>query len=173
MSIAPAIRGALAGDGPAIAEILTAAFPEEDLTGTVAALLKRQDVTALVAGAQEGLAGLVLFTRCSVAAGVEPVALLGPLAVAPDAQRGGIGSSLVRLGLGLMRELGVAHVLVLGDPGYYGRFGFAMEQGIDTPCAIPRDWAPAWQGLRLSDAPVSSGRLAVPAPWRNPALWAP
>lgn len=173
MSVRPTIRGARAGDGAAIAEVLSAAFPDEDLTALVAVLLKRADVTALVADMEDRLVGIVLFTSCNVAKGGEAVALLGPLAVAPDIQRGGIGSALVRAGLGRMSERGAAHALVLGDPEYYGRFGFAMEQGISTPRPIPKEWAPAWQGLSLDEGPVPTGRLVVPEPWQDPALWAP
>ena len=34
-----------------------------------------------------------------------------------------------------MEKAGVAHICVLGDPAYYGRFGYDVElaQGFDTP----------------------------------------
>jgi putative acetyltransferase len=50
---------------------------------------------------------------------------LGPLAVLPAFQRQGIGGKLVREGLAACTLAGCAYVVVLGDPRYYRRFGFA------------------------------------------------
>jgi predicted N-acetyltransferase YhbS len=54
---------------------------------------------------------------------------LAPLAVLPEVQRSGVGSALVRHALA---QLGDACVVVLGDPAYYGKFGFrdARESGL-------------------------------------------
>jgi putative acetyltransferase len=49
---------------------------------------------------------------------------LAPVAVMPDRQRSGIGSALVRSALDEARRSGAAFVVVLGEPAYYGRFGF-------------------------------------------------
>ena len=49
---------------------------------------------------------------------------LGPLAVAPDHQKQGVGAALVEEGLKLCRENKARLIAVLGDPAYYERFGF-------------------------------------------------
>ena len=49
---------------------------------------------------------------------------LAPMAVLPARQRTGVGSALVRRGLGACRRAGAAAVVVLGHPGYYPRLGF-------------------------------------------------
>jgi putative acetyltransferase len=49
---------------------------------------------------------------------------LGPVAVLPPHQRQGIGSLLIRTGLDRLRALGARGCLLVGDPGYYRRFGF-------------------------------------------------
>ena len=166
-----AIRPAAADD---LESLYVAAFPQEDLSPLVRALAGRSDVVSLVACAGDDLLGHVAFTRCAVAGRAEPVALLGPLAVAPRQQRRGIGGALVRDGLRRLAEEGVARVLVLGDPAYYRRFGFRPEAGIAPPCSLPDAWRTAWQGLDLNAAtPPIAGRLDVPDPWANPALWAP
>ena len=73
------------------------------------------------------VAGHVFFSPV----GLEPnapgfaAAGLGPLGVDPPAQGRGIGSALVRAGLELCPGRGWRAVFVLGDPAYYGRFGFA------------------------------------------------
>jgi predicted N-acetyltransferase YhbS len=57
-----------------------------------------------------------------------PALLLGPLAV-DDARRGlGIGAALIRCATGAARALGHTAVLLVGDPAYYGRFGFSAEK---------------------------------------------
>jgi putative acetyltransferase len=50
---------------------------------------------------------------------------LAPVAVLPSRQRRGVGSALVRAGLERCKRHGAPFVVVLGDPGYYQRFGFA------------------------------------------------
>jgi putative acetyltransferase len=54
---------------------------------------------------------------------------LGPIAVLPEYQRTGIGSRLMRAGLKLCRGQGYDFVVLLGDPHYYARFGFAPGRG--------------------------------------------
>ena len=46
------------------------------------------------------------------------------MAVLPDYQRQGIGSSLVERGLDACRSKGHSVIVVLGHPDYYPRFGF-------------------------------------------------
>ena len=53
-----------------------------------------------------------------------PALLLGPLAVAAQARCKGIGSSLMRKALRRARADGHRAVLLVGDAGYYKRFGF-------------------------------------------------
>lgn len=60
--------------------------------------------------------------------GTESALLLGPLAVVPDMQGKGIGAALMQEGLGLARWAGHRAVLLVGDLGYYHRFGFAPAQ---------------------------------------------
>ncbi len=49
---------------------------------------------------------------------------LGPVAVWPNHQRKGIGSALVNEGLELLRRVEAKGCILIGDPNYYGRFGF-------------------------------------------------
>lgn len=58
---------------------------------------------------------------------------LGPVAVAPVEQRRGIGSSLIRSALRRLADAGVPGCVVLGDPAYYDRFGFAPRTGLVYP----------------------------------------
>ncbi len=60
---------------------------------------------------------------------------VAPLSVVPDRQGEGIGSGLVNELLRQAEEIGEPLVVLLGLPGYYGRFGFetAGPLGIDCP----------------------------------------
>ena len=54
--------------------------------------------------------------------------LLGPLAVHPDCRKRGIGGALMRHALRVAGKRGHAAVLLVGEPAYYGRFGFSAEK---------------------------------------------
>lgn len=62
---------------------------------------------------------------------------LGPVSVRPDLQGRGIGGSLIRRGLEELRAQGVAGCVVLGDPGYYCRFGFENDPDLRYPGPPP------------------------------------
>ena len=65
----------------------------------------------------------------SVACGTgQPALLLGPVAVAADCRKRGIGAALVRRCLREARRLGHGAVILVGDAPYYSRFGFAAEK---------------------------------------------
>lgn len=49
---------------------------------------------------------------------------LGPVGVLPELQGQGIGSSLVRQGLEGLQAQGAAGCVLVGEPEFYGRFGF-------------------------------------------------
>ena len=51
---------------------------------------------------------------------------LAPVAVRPDRQGCGLGDALVRAGLARLIAQGAKGCVVLGNPQYYGRFGFAV-----------------------------------------------
>jgi putative acetyltransferase len=169
------IRESVTGEVEAILSLYPAAFPEEDLVPLVRRLLSEPPgVLSLVAFADGVLAGQGCFTPCGIGGACDTAALLGPLAVAPARQGMGIGSALVRCGLVRMKQAGVALVCVLGDPAYYGRFGFRPETNVAPPYPLPEEWRDAWQSARLEAGPsLPTGALAVPSPWRDPALWAP
>lgn len=54
--------------------------------------------------------------------------LLGPLAVDPSNAGFGIGSALMQHAIAQAKQLGHGAILLVGDPEYYGRFGFSAEK---------------------------------------------
>lgn len=69
-----------------------------------------------------------------IAAG-QAALLLGPLAVAPEHRGRGFGVALIRHGLALAERGDHRFVLLVGDPDYYGRFGFTrnLTRGLTLP----------------------------------------
>jgi putative acetyltransferase len=91
---------------------------------------------------QDEVIGHVVCTRAHV--DETPVLALGPLSVRPDRQRSGVGSALMHAVLGAGDALGEPMVVLLGDPGYYHRFGFqlASDARVTPPVA---GWQPYFQ----------------------------
>ena len=77
------------------------------------------DVVATIADA---VVGHVLGSWGAVAG--EPVIGVAPLAVAPPHQRNGVGSAVMRDLIATADAAGLPMLVLLGDPAYYGRFGF-------------------------------------------------
>jgi predicted N-acetyltransferase YhbS len=82
---------------------------------------------SFVAASGRRLVGTVRLWDVSAGPG-RPALLLGPLAVAPDSRKRGIGSTLVQGALREATRLGYGAVLLVGDAPYYGRFGFSNEK---------------------------------------------
>jgi putative acetyltransferase len=75
----------------------------------------------------DGIVGHILFTPVTIERGERPIVGMGlaPMAVLPERQRQGIGTSLVTHGLEFLRQQRCPFVVVVGHPEYYPRFGFA------------------------------------------------
>lgn len=157
-------RLATAEDLESLLAITHAAFGEEELRPLVRRLLGHGDVTALITDSS----GYIFCTECRVSG--QMVALLGPLAVAPEVQRQGLGSALVRRAMEVMCERGCVAMLVLGDPNYYGRFGFEVTK-VRAPYDLPADHEAAWREVHLAEDVKLEGTLVVPEPWQDAALW--
>jgi putative acetyltransferase len=93
---------------------------------------------SLVAVWSGEIIGHVLCSRALLAQ-EHPVLALAPIGVLPDRQGVGVGHALMHAVLGAADALDEALVGVLGEPGYYERFGFhaAAQVGIEAP-------DPAW-----------------------------
>ncbi|WP_445359979.1 GNAT family N-acetyltransferase [Microbulbifer sp. EKSA005] len=72
---------------------------------------------------------------------------LGPISVLPEYQGRRVGSKLVRSALVDLKEQGAAGCVVLGEPAYYGRFGFKVVKGLVLP-DVPVEY---FQALSFDD----------------------
>lgn len=167
------IRDTRADDLSGIEALYPITFPDEDLLPLVRELMDGRSLVLSLAGlVGETVVAHGIFSPCGIAGTTRAVALLGPLAVTPDWQGRGIGGKIIRHGLQRLKGDGVDRVFVLGDPAYYGRFGFQPDYLVAPPYSLPEEWRVAWQSVSLiDDVPNSRGTLSVPRPWMQPALW--
>ena len=143
------IRHARPADHAAIDAVVAAAFGRADEAALVRRLRADEDAMfELVADESGEILGHILFSRLW-ADRLELYAALAPLAVRPDRQAQSLGGQLVRAGLETAREFGCHGVLVLGDPAYYGRFGFSADAARDV--SAPYRGLAAFQALALED----------------------
>lgn len=86
-----------------------------------------------VAELDHEVAGYVACSRATM--GERPSVGLGPLAVRPPLQRQGIGAALMAAVIATADQRGEPALVLLGDPEYYGAFGFepASAHGIGSP----------------------------------------
>jgi putative acetyltransferase len=162
------IRAETPSDRDAIRDLTAAAFGREHEARLVDAVRESENFVpelSLVAEHEGRVVGHVLLSYVGLDS--RRVLELGPLSVAPDQQRKGIGGALAREALRLAAdERGEPLVLLLGHPGYYPRFGFrpAHELGITPPDDdIPTDAFMAIP-LRAYDATLR-GRVVFPPPF--------
>ncbi|MBT2411531.1 N-acetyltransferase [Streptomyces sp. ISL-12] len=157
-----------AADVPAVRDVVLAAFPTAEEADLVDAL--RADPDAWIEGlslvavdGDDRPVGHALLTRCHI--GGSPALCLAPCAVRPERQREGAGSAAVRAALDAARRAGEAHVVVLGHPEYYPRFGFgrASAHGIGLSIEVPDE---ALMALTLDPGrPLPAGTVRYAAPF--------
>jgi predicted N-acetyltransferase YhbS len=85
---------------------------------------------ALVAKCDARLAGHILLTQIFIEAYAQqlPILLLAELSVSLPLRRRGIASALIDRACAEARRLGFQAVILVGDPDFYGRFGFRSSR---------------------------------------------
>lgn len=74
------------------------------------------------------LVGHVAVSPVFIADGTQHWYGLGPISVAPEWQRQGVGLALMQQVFTEVRKLSAAACVVLGESQYYGRLGFRADQ---------------------------------------------
>lgn len=152
------IRAATPRDREAIRLVEEHAFGQRAEAGLVDALVAEGDVIVELVAEEDGeVVGHILFSRLYVQSGGNTVAAvaLAPLAVEPDFHGTGIGGALIREAHIRLKDAGETLAVVLGDPAYYGRFGYTHERAAKFESDYQCD---ALQALAWGDAP-EAGKL--------------
>jgi len=138
------------GDGPAIEELLDAAFGgpgrhakrsyhyrQGVAPDTYLRLVARAD-------ADEAVLGTIRYWPVSV--GGQKAMLLGPVAARPELKGKGIGKALIWRSLDMAAWANHRLVLLVGDLAYYGQFGFcpAASDGLEMPGEDPARLQAVW-----------------------------
>lgn len=148
------IRYEQTGDAVAIFAVHAESFSSDAEARLVDLLRTAGRLTvSLVAEVDGHVVGHVAFSPVTVA--LEPSAVkrspgvgLAPVAVVEAFRRQGVAGELIRTGLLACRDRGYGWAVVLGEPAYYGRFGFraAAEFGLSDEYG----GGPAFQAIELT-----------------------
>ncbi|MBN3562889.1 GNAT family N-acetyltransferase [Aliamphritea spongicola] len=86
-----------------------------------------QLTVSLVAEWQGAVIGHAAVSPVTISDGTSGWYGLGPLSVLPEYQGKGIGSSLMREAVAALKAMNASGCVLLGEPEYYGRFGFVAD----------------------------------------------
>lgn len=142
-SVSVRIREETPADVASIEAATVAAFQNAAHTSytehvIVAALRQAGQLSvSLVADDDGAVIGHVAVSPVTISDGADGWWGLGPISVVPARQRQGIGAQLMQRAVGTLRVLGAAGCVVLGEPGYYARFGFKAEPKLVLPGVPP------------------------------------
>jgi putative acetyltransferase len=99
---------------------------------------------SLVADLEGRVVGHIVFSDLPIVTpqGTIPSLSLAPLAVIPEHQRQGIGSSLARESLRACAKQGHRIIIVLGHPAFYPQFGFSarLAEPLKAHSQANRSW---------------------------------
>ena len=174
------IRNERSTDIPARERLLDVAFGPARLAKTSQRLREDRFAgrRAVVLGGRERPRWSAPCGLWNIALGTDrPALLLGPVAVACDAQGRGIGAKLIRRVLREARRQGHSAIVLIGDVSYYGRFGFSTDKtgALRLPgpfelhrllgLELKRGALDGARGLIRASGPQSAGGLAGVPHW--------
>lgn len=138
-------------DAAAVEGLVLAAFGPGRFAKTAERLRERARIAAGFVAREDGLIiGSVRLWAITV--GGEPALFLGPIAVAADSRRAGLGADLVQA---CVDHAGDAGILLVGDLPWFGRFGFRPAP--DVRLAGPVDQRRVlWRGEGEPAGPVTA-----------------
>jgi putative acetyltransferase len=143
-------------DAAQVRDLLETSFPGFGEAVLVDRLRSDGDIDlSLVAEDQGVVIGYIAFSRLMVVGGEKPfhAQALAPLAVYPEYQQQGVATRLIREGHACIAAMGATLSVVLGEPSYYGRFGYShrraahFESEYQSPYLMALSFGAApWEG---------------------------
>jgi putative acetyltransferase len=152
--LAVTIRPERAEDVADIAEVTRQAFASHPFSQQteafiIKALRRAGALTLSLVTEWEGrVVGHVAFSPVAISDGSPDWYGLGPVSVLPVLQARGVGRALLERGLAGLRDLGAAGCVLVGDPAFYTRFGFANTSDLVLD-GVPPEY---FMALRLGGA---------------------
>jgi putative acetyltransferase len=157
------VRPETSADIAGIRDVVRSAFAGEQEADLVDSL-RRDGALLLSLVAEEGgcVIGHVGFSRVWIShdSRRSPGVSLAPLAVVTEQRRRRVGAALVNAGHVHLRTTGESICFVLGDPAYYGRFGYSAPAAAGFDCLYA---GAHFQALTLTGAAPEAGAISYAA----------
>lgn len=137
------IRAETPADVDTIRQVTAAAFEHAPHTShteqfIVDALRRAGHLSVSLVAEEAGLVvGHVALSPVMLSCGEPGWFGLGPISVLPECQGRGVGSALMQAALAELRRRGAAGCVLVGEPAYYRRFGFAARSELVLPGVPP------------------------------------
>ena len=144
-----------------------------DLARSLLSSTAEQDLFVFTAEQDGAIIGGVLCSRLSYAQDDRSLFVLGPVAVATDQQRKGIGQKLLTHALAGLRSAGVDIAMTYGDPNYYAKVGFLPISEADAQAPFKLSQPEGWLAQPLTGhqiTPLQGPSRCVEA-LNDPVFW--
>jgi putative acetyltransferase len=157
-------------DRAAVYQVNVQAYGREDEAKLVEELRDGNHARlSLVADAGGEIVAHIMFSAVQIMTDAGPMQalVLAPLAVHPEQQQHGLGSTLLKDGLYLAAQRHHRVILVVGDPAFYTRFGFSRELTKPLKCRLAGE---TFMALELVAGALRGveGMVLFPPPFAGP-----
>ena len=131
------------------------------------------DIFIFAALRRDTVIGCAIFSRLTYSDDARNVFILSPMAVHPDHQNNGIGQTLLRESIAVLKDHGIDILMTYGDPSFYGKIGFLPVTEQVAPPPFPLSMPIGWIGQSLHGAEIAllQGSCTCVSALKNPAIW--
>ena len=131
------------------------------------------DIFIFAALHHDTVIGCAIFSRLTYSDDARNVFILSPMAVHPDHTNNGIGQTLLRESIAMLKDHGIDILMTYGDPSFYGKIGFLPVTEQVVPPPFPLSMPMGWIGQSLHGAEIAplQGSCTCVSALKNPAIW--